>query len=293
MPKHIVIAAVLSVAAFFVVRAQDTDGVRFRTVARDQQTDAGALIKSAELAVKHAQYDQADTLYAKAAALGDSPEVAPALLYLGVRALGSGNRLAAQGFFERLLKINPKGPAAGQALSWMAVMQADPDQAEALFKQAMQLQAPNSTELMDTMRKYAMFLRGRGRTEEAAALDQQAKDAQAARTTTAAPAPTTPTPLAQGVYRVGGGVSAPALISKVEPQYTEEARAGKIQGTVLLGIDIGPDGVAGNFEVLRSLEPGLDLKAIEAVQNWRFRPGKKDGAPVTVRATIEVNFRLM
>jgi protein TonB len=51
--------------------------------------------------------------------------------------------------------------------------------------------------------------------------------------------------------------------------------------------------VAENFEVVRSLEPGLDQKAIEAVGQWRFKPGAKDGAPVTVRATIEVNFRLM
>ena len=61
----------------------------------------------------------------------------------------------------------------------------------------------------------------------------------------------------------------------------------------MLGVDISPDGTASNFEVIRSLEPGLDQKAIDAVQQWRFQPGMKDGAPVTVRATIEVNFRLM
>ena len=63
--------------------------------------------------------------------------------------------------------------------------------------------------------------------------------------------------------------------------------------TVSLSGEIDPSGVAQNIEVSRSLEPGLDQKAIESVQQWRFKPGTKDGAPVTVRATIEVNFRLM
>ncbi len=95
-----------------------------------------------------------------------------------------------------------------------------------------------------------------------------------------------------GVYRVGGGVSAPMLIRKVEPQYTEEARAAKYQGTVLLSVEIDPNGSATNIRVQRSLGLGLDQEAIEAVKQWKFKPGLKDGSPVTVAATIEVNFRL-
>jgi periplasmic protein TonB len=78
----------------------------------------------------------------------------------------------------------------------------------------------------------------------------------------------------------------------VEPQYTEEARAAKFQGTVTLYAEITPDGTATNIRVLHSLGLGLDEKAIEAVKQWRFKPGQKDGKPVTVAATIEVNFRL-
>ena len=94
------------------------------------------------------------------------------------------------------------------------------------------------------------------------------------------------------VFRVGGGVSPPALIHKVDPEYTEQARAANLQGTVILYVEIGPDGTASNFKVVRSLGMGLDEKAIEAVKQWKFRPGQKDGQPVTVAATIEVNFRL-
>jgi periplasmic protein TonB len=99
--------------------------------------------------------------------------------------------------------------------------------------------------------------------------------------------------LGGGVFRVGGGVSAPALLYKVEPEYSEEARKAKFQGTVLLYVEVDPSGRATNIRVERSLGLGLDEKAIEAVRKWRFRPGQKDGKPVTVVATIEVNFRLL
>ena len=95
------------------------------------------------------------------------------------------------------------------------------------------------------------------------------------------------------MFRVGGGVTAPSLLSKVEPEYSEEARRAKYQGTVVLYVEVYPDGKAHNLKVLRSLGLGLDEKAIEAVNKWRFRPGYKDGKPVTVQATIEVNFRLL
>jgi TonB family protein len=37
----------------------------------------------------------------------------------------------------------------------------------------------------------------------------------------------------------------------------------------------------------------LDQKAIEAVSTWQFKPGARNGVPVTVQATVEVNFRLL
>jgi TonB family protein len=78
----------------------------------------------------------------------------------------------------------------------------------------------------------------------------------------------------------------------VEPEYSEEARKAKYQGTVILYVEISPGGRAVNPRVVRSLGLGLDEKAIEAVRKWEFRPGYKDGKAVTVVATIEVNFRL-
>jgi TonB family protein len=96
-----------------------------------------------------------------------------------------------------------------------------------------------------------------------------------------------------GVFRAGGGVSAPTLLFKVEPEYSEEARKAKYQGVVLLYVEVDPSGKAINIRVLHSLGLGLDEKAMEAVKKWKFKPGVKDGRPVTVQAQIEVNFRLL
>ncbi len=96
-----------------------------------------------------------------------------------------------------------------------------------------------------------------------------------------------------GVFRVGGGVTAPVLVFKVEPEYSEDARKAKYQGTVTLYVEVDPAGRASHIRVLQGLGLGLDEKAIEAVKRWVFSPGRKDGRPVTVAATIEVNFRLL
>jgi len=95
-----------------------------------------------------------------------------------------------------------------------------------------------------------------------------------------------------GVFHVGGGVSAPRPVFSPDPEYSEEARKAKYQGTVVLGLVVGPDGRPRDMKVLRSLGLGLDEKAIEAVKNWRFDPAVKDGKPVAVYISVEVDFRL-
>jgi len=96
-----------------------------------------------------------------------------------------------------------------------------------------------------------------------------------------------------GAFRVGGGVTQPAVIAKVDPEYSEEARKAKYSGTVLLQLIVDVDGKAKNIRVVKGVGLGLDEKAVEAVQKWKFLPGKKNGAAVPVYATVEVNFRLL
>jgi TonB family protein len=96
------------------------------------------------------------------------------------------------------------------------------------------------------------------------------------------------------IYRASEpGVTAPFILFKVDPAYTQEARDAKVQGTVVLRVVIDQQGLAQDIAIERSLDTGLDQKAIEAIRQWRFRPGMKDNAPVRVSAVIEINFKLM
>jgi protein TonB len=95
-----------------------------------------------------------------------------------------------------------------------------------------------------------------------------------------------------GLFKVGGGVSAPRALSTPDPEYSEEARKAKYQGTVVLWLVVDQYGHPQNLKVARSLGLGLDQKAIEAVRQWKFEPAMKDGHPVAVQINVEVNFRL-
>lgn len=95
-----------------------------------------------------------------------------------------------------------------------------------------------------------------------------------------------------GVYKIGGDVLPPQVLNKVEPQYTKAAKNKKIQGTTVLFVVINTDGQAQDIRVTKSLDAGLDQKAIEAVRQWSFEPATKDGEPVAVQATIEIHFKL-
>jgi TonB family protein len=89
------------------------------------------------------------------------------------------------------------------------------------------------------------------------------------------------------------GVTIPQPIYRVEPVYTDDAKAAKLQGSVLLSIVIDEQGRTEDVKVTRSLDPGLDGQAVEAVQQWQFTPGTKDGSPIPVTAVVEVNFKLL
>jgi TonB family protein len=95
-----------------------------------------------------------------------------------------------------------------------------------------------------------------------------------------------------GVFSPGHGITAPRTIYDPEPEYSEEARKLKQQGTVVLSLVVDPQGRAGDIHLVRSLGMSLDEKAIEAVKKWKFEPGKKDGLPGAMQVNVEVNFHL-
>jgi bla regulator protein blaR1 len=97
---------------------------------------------------------------------------------------------------------------------------------------------------------------------------------------------------AQQLYHVGGDVSAPKLIFAPDPQYSEEAKRAKYQGICVLSLVVDAEGNPQRVQVLRHLGKGLDHKAVEAVEQYKFEPAMLRGKPVAVEVNIEVNFRL-
>jgi len=95
-----------------------------------------------------------------------------------------------------------------------------------------------------------------------------------------------------GKYHVGNGVTPPRVVFQTEPEFSEEARKAKYQGTCTLYVTVDVNGHATDIKVASSLGMGLDEKAIESVKNWKFEPGKKDGRAVPVEIAVEVDFHL-
>jgi protein TonB len=99
---------------------------------------------------------------------------------------------------------------------------------------------------------------------------------------------------ASEAQKAGPGVTSPRVVKEVKPEYTEEAKKARIQGTVVVEAVVKTDGTVGDVKVTRSLdtEYGLDAQAVKAARQWLFEPGKKDGKAVPVRVAIELTFTL-
>jgi TonB family protein len=175
-----------------------------------------------------------------------------------------------------------KPPVAQAAMDLADILIAEhrDDEAEQMFALARRMfeasLGPSSTLTTGAAARLATLLRQSGHVAEANQLTQTA------------PAP---------VFRPGGTganlVAAPRILSKVEPKYSEEARKNKLQGSIQLSLIVDATGMPTQIAVLRPLGMGLDESAIEAVSQWRFAPGTKNGAPVAVSAQIEVTLRLL
>ena len=90
-----------------------------------------------------------------------------------------------------------------------------------------------------------------------------------------------------------GQPSNPVLVYKVEPEFTEEARRARVQGSVMIKAVVSETGKVREPQVTRSLGMGLDERALEAVEKWRFKAGVKDCRAAPMSAWIEVHFHLL
>jgi TonB family protein len=224
------------------------------------------------------------------------PDVATTLYYLAMGSPQNGEHAEqTQRLFQRALDIRTKvfgafDPRVAEILTPLARMTGD----ESLYQRSLAIldaSAPQSPAAATTLELYGRLLRSHDRSSEAEALEGRAKQIRithvgeiGARHPYDGPAP----------LRMGAaGMTAPKVQQKVEPEYTDIARADKFQGTVVLTMEVGAEGLAHNIQLKQGVGLGLDEKAAEAVANWTFVPGTRNGVPVPVMATVEVNFRLM
>lgn len=262
-------------------------------VSGDQSEEYGlCLLKMGDLGRKILTRDAAKgaiAYYARAVKLlPNRPEAANAFLYLGIVASGD-NRAKELLQRAKALDISLTGPA----LMWTGLMQErqnQPDEAESEYKAALAAETADSLETVETLTLYERFLRQQNRDVDAEAIETRLASV---RTAHSGQIQKVENPLSAPPNRAGGSVTPPAVTSKTEPVYSEEARIAKISGSALLQLVVGADGQAHNIKVVRSIGFGLDDRAVAAILKWQFRPGQKDGSPVPVYATVEINFRLL
>lgn len=94
------------------------------------------------------------------------------------------------------------------------------------------------------------------------------------------------------VFRVGGSITPPRVVYSPQPEYSEQARKAKFQGSCTVGLIVEQDGHTSHIRMLKGIGMGLDENAIAAVQKWKFEPAMKDGNPVRVEIAVEVSFHL-
>jgi TonB family protein len=283
-------------AGFIKVRQYDTAQKVLEAALAIRSTVAGeggavyaeGLVKLGDLALPR---NRAKDYYEKAVALGDRPATAPALLYLGIIAFRTEPAKAID-YLQRSVAADSRASTVAEAMAWMGnarQIQGDTAEAESLLSRAASMETGTSPSHALVMEMWAHFLGDEGRKEEAEALQARSFQIRQQHFASLSPkAVDNERPL-----RIGGETKPPTVASKVEPEYTLEARVAKIQGEVIMNVVIGTDGTPGNMTLHRGAGYGLDEKAIEAVTKWRFHPGTKGGVAVPVIATIQVNFRLL
>lgn len=90
--------------------------------------------------------------------------------------------------------------------------------------------------------------------------------------------------------RIGGQISSPAVIRRVEPKYPDIAAAAKLTGLVILEALVNEAGEVETVKTLRSPNSFLEKAAVEALREWQYSPLVLDGVPMSFILTVTFNF---
>lgn len=203
-----------------------------------------------------------------------------------------------EGFRIRVALFGQEHAEVAESISNLAVLfenEARLPKAEVYYQTALQIRekalGPEHPDTIATLEHFARLLYKLQRGPEAEKYLERARAVRQKRVEEAA-ASLVDANLGE-VVGSGAGVRPPELTENSEPEYTEEARIARHEGSVLLQADVSASGEVRNVVLVRSLGLGLDEKAVEAVKGWRFKPARRGRQDVAFRATFEVNFRLL
>ena len=272
--------------------ALEMRGQRFGNQSKEY---AEGLVAQGNLLAKEGKWDEAEQAYAQAAAL-QSAAGAPDPATTGFLAMNQYRQkhyAQAIELYQRALALQPPPSLQVRLLAGLGTAESDAGrdlEAETHFRAALNAAAgDDSIDSATAIELYARFLRAHNRGDEASSIQSRAIAIRKA----AIAAGNTPVPEGGEPLKVGNGVESPRLTHKVEPQYTAIARAAGHTGSVRMTVTIGSDGKVHTIDLAQGIGLGLDEQAADAIRQWTFEPAKLNGTPVAVKATIEVNFRLM
>jgi len=97
---------------------------------------------------------------------------------------------------------------------------------------------------------------------------------------------------AETVYNLGPGITPPRVTKQVPPKEST-SRGVRVVGSVTVALIVSSKGVPRDVHVVKGLDKEVDQNTVEAVEQWRFAPAQKDGKPVAVKVSLEIQFHDM
>lgn len=94
------------------------------------------------------------------------------------------------------------------------------------------------------------------------------------------------------VYDLGPGISPPRVIKQVNPSYSTN-KGVRAEGSVIIALVVSSKGLPKDPRIVKSLDKDLDQSAVDAVKEWRFAPAQKNGKPIAVRVSVQIQFHDM
>jgi protein TonB len=94
------------------------------------------------------------------------------------------------------------------------------------------------------------------------------------------------------VYDLGPDITPPRVVKQVNPHYATDHGVRAV-GSVLIALVVTSKGLPKDPHVVKGLDKELDQSAVDAVKDWRFAPAQKNGKPVAVRVSVQIQFHEM